>query len=264
LMGGVDEQAVFDFVNSHDGWCDTTKHLYFDSLWTKKGKLTDLFRQAVDDGVLLQSDGIYIQAFSVPGMPGVLSFNCPEAFQLHAANDADCVTQVALRCRAATKRLLKFFKKYCKGFDNAFIMATAPMPGVRESRRLVGRYVVTVDDYNNRVKFGDAIAQSAYPIDVHGGEREGFAKGMEKGEYMEVPYRCLLPVEIDNLLVAGRCASADFFAQSALRIQLVCRAMGEAAGLAAAMSAASGAPVCDIDGAAVRTAMIAGGGQFVK
>jgi len=263
MMGGIDDQAVYAHLKEMDLWC-LPNGIEFASLWSyKNSKLTDMLRKGVDDGEIEYSDGVYIQAFSVPGLEGVFSFNCPEAYQLYAANDAACVTQVITRCRAAAGRLAAFFKKHLRGFEKSFIMATASMPGIRESRRIKGRYVVTYHDYNNRARFDDAIAQTAYPIDIHGWGEGDLVREMKKGEFMEIPYRCLLAKEVDNLLVTGRCLSADFLAQSALRIQPTCRATGEAAGIAAAMSVRDGVKVCDIGGASVKQAMIDAGGVFV-
>ncbi|MCL2545979.1 MAG: FAD-dependent oxidoreductase [Oscillospiraceae bacterium] len=267
MMGGINFAVAHAFFEEvAPGMSVAADRLYLASLWKwlKEGHgFTSLLKKGVDDGVIEVADVTYIQAFWQPGMEGVLAFNCPEAYQLYQANDAECVSQVIMRCRASAKRLLAFFNKYVKGFENAFILSTAPMPGIRESRRIVGRYVVTADDYKNCRKFDDAIAQTAYPIDIHGWDDGVLLRGMPDGEFMEVPYRCMLPVEYDNLLVAGRCLSADFLAQSALRIQLTCRAMGEAAGIAAATSVKDGTDVCDIDGTTIRDTMIANGGIFL-
>jgi hypothetical protein len=265
MMGGIDQEALYNHITEIGGWVMSAQQIEFASLWTyTDSPLTELFRKGVKDGVIKYEDAIYIQAFNVPGMPGVFSFNCPEAHQLYQANDAECVTQVIIRCRAAARRLAKFFKIYLRGFENAYILSTASMPGIRESRRIVGRYFVTADDYNNRARFDDAIAQLAYPIDIHGGECDVSVTPMEKGEFMEIPFRCLIPAEVDNLLVAGRCMSADFYAQSALRIQPTCRATGEAAGIAAAIAVKKKIDVCDVDGREVRDEMIKHGGVFVS
>ena len=108
------------------------------------------------------------------------------------------------------------------------------MMGIRESRRVVGEYCLTEQDHALARKFSDPIARNRYPVDIH------LNKGIRHetyppGEFHDIPYRCLVAKGIKNLWVAGRCSSADFVAQSAIRIQPVCRAMGEAAGIAAAL-----------------------------
>jgi hypothetical protein len=112
------------------------------------------------------------------------------------------------------------------------------MVGVRESRRIVGDYVLTAADCAAAEKFPDAVARCNYPLDIHDPHRPGgrYAQSVPEGDWYEIPYRCLLPKGVEDLLVAGRCISADFEAQSSLRIQPVVRALGESAGLAAARS----------------------------
>jgi hypothetical protein len=123
------------------------------------------------------------------------------------------------------------------------------MLGVRESRRIVGDYVLTEEDYLGQARFADAVAKNAYPIDVHSTSAKGglIMKHLPPGCYHEIPYRCMLPVGVERLLVAGRCVSATFVAQAAIRIQQNCRALGEAAGLAAAMCARDGVTPREID-----------------
>jgi len=101
------------------------------------------------------------------------------------------------------------------------------------------------------------VAQTAYPVDIHN-EHNLVLIHLEPGEYYEIPYRCLVTRELDNLLVAGRCSSATFAAQSSMRIQLVCMALGEAAGIAAALNP----EVRAVDGAQVRRCMQAHGAVF--
>ena len=110
------------------------------------------------------------------------------------------------------------------------------MVGVRESRRIVGEYTLTADDFFEARKFPDAIARNNYPIDIHNRDGKGGLFLMKSGQFHEIPYRCLIPQKIDNLLVAGRCLSAEFEAQGAVRIIPNCYAMGQAAGTAAALS----------------------------
>jgi hypothetical protein len=109
--------------------------------------------------------------------------------------------------------------------------------GIRESRRIVGEYVLTEEDHQSCRKFEDAVARNRYPIDIHLPAGGVELRKLPENDYHEIPYRCLLPKGIDNLLVAGRCVSATFAAQSSIRIQPVCRALGEAAGAAAALCA---------------------------
>ena len=107
------------------------------------------------------------------------------------------------------------------------------MLGIRESWRIHGKYYMTAEDYFDARKFPDAICRSAYPIDIHD-ETLNLGKKLAKGEFYEIPYRSLITNEFSNLIVAGRCISANFSAQASVRIQPTCMSMGEAAGIAAA------------------------------
>lgn len=265
-VGGIDLYAVNTFLAELFGEEDPKNpHVYMAMEW-KAGdnELTMLFHDAVEKGILERSDGVYFQAFSSAAYGNdVMYFNCPEAPNCRHTTDMFEVTQGVVDCRAAAVRLHRFLQTYIRGFENSTIISFAQLPGVRESRRIVGEYYLTVDDYNECRKFKDGIAQSAYPIDVHGKSQLIHPRGFEPGEYFEIPYGALVPKGIDNLLVAGRCISASFWAQSAIRIQLVCHALGEAAGIAASMALDLSCAAKQVDGAAVRAEMIARGGTFL-
>lgn len=238
--------------------------VYMGTTWADQDDfLTKLFKKAVEAGDLIQTDATYFQAFSSKAFgDGVMYFNCPEAPHCRHTTDSFEVSDGVRDCRAATMRLHKFLQKYIRGFENSTVISFAQMPGVRESRRIKGEYWLTIDDYNARAKFADGVAQSAYPVDVHGRSETVHPASFARGEYFEVPYRSLIPKGIDNMLVAGRCISASFWAQSATRIQLVCHALGEAAGLAASMALDLSCAAKQVDGAAVRAEMRARGGTF--
>lgn len=219
--------------------------------------LGEIFKKAVKEGVLEKADADYIQAFSVPGMPGVLSFNCPEVPDIYDSLNPHSRSQISIIGKQMIERLFGFLKAHIPGFEESFVLSIAVMPGIRESRRIKGKYVLTEMDYLNRAKFEDGIARSAYPIDIHGltDEARPDIKPLERGEFFEVPFRCLVPENIGNLLVAGRCISSTFVAQSSIRIQATCRATGEAAGVAAAYCAKRGIDTSELDGKLVRERM---------
>lgn len=240
-------------------------HVYMAMEWkAAENPLTRLFRDAVAKGILKESDGVYFQAFSSAAFgDSTMYFNCPEAPHCRYTINSLEVSQGVVDCRAAALRLHAFLKTYIRGFESSTISWFAHLPGVRESRRIVGEYYLTIDDYNERRKFKDGIAQSAYPIDVHGKSNLVHPRGFAPGEFFEIPYGTLVPKGIDNLLVAGRCISSSFWAQSAIRIQLVCHALGEAAGIAASMALDLSCAANKVDGAAVRAEMCARGGTFL-
>ncbi|REE67328.1 FAD dependent oxidoreductase [Paenibacillus taihuensis] len=238
-MGQVDLPRVAAFIRSIGGYCGDYPFMHAASVWGHNLPLEPLLRKAVDDGILEMSDGDYFQFFSVPGRPGELAFNCPRITERVDGTNVFHLTDAAQRGRRIIARFERFLKAYIPGFEESYIVMTSQMVGVRESRRIVGSYTLSQNDVRQGAKFEDAIARSCYPIDVHSPNRGDEQKldfgNLPEGQYHEIPYRCLVPMVMDSLLVAGRCISADFHAQSAIRIESNCRAFGEAAGTAAAL-----------------------------
>ncbi|MBC7476168.1 MAG: FAD-dependent oxidoreductase [Candidatus Sericytochromatia bacterium] len=133
-------------------------------------------------------------------------------------------------------QIYELLKKRIPGFEDSYISNTATQVGVRETRRIIGEYTMTGIDIVSAKKFDDVIARGSYPIDIHdptGGG--GQMIRLKEGEYYDIPFRSLIPKNINNLLVAGRCISATHEAQASIRITATCTAMGEAAGNAAAL-----------------------------
>lgn len=166
----------------------------------------------------------------------VIHFNTTRIVMKDATN-AEELTQAELMVREQCWEMFNFLKKYIAGFENSYLQLTAPQIGVRESRRIVGKYVLTEEDVLQGRKFEDSICYCSYTVDIHNPAGKGTViKHLNKGDYYGIPYRCLLPVNIENLMVAGRPISSTHEAHSSLRIMPTCAAIGEAAGTAAAMS----------------------------
>ncbi|MDI6782499.1 MAG: FAD-dependent oxidoreductase [bacterium] len=160
---------------------------------------------------------------------GVTKFNPLDTWEL---------TRAEKTTRQQVISLLKFMREYVPGCKDIKLLSTASQIGIRESRRIIGEYMLTAEDILNAKKFPDGIARGAFPIDIHNptGEGTSIFQGLECGEYYDIPYRCLLPKEVDNLLVAGRCISSTHEAQGSIRVMATCFATGEAAGTAAALA----------------------------
>jgi hypothetical protein len=145
--------------------------------------------------------------------------------------------------------LFDFFRSEIPGFANARLVAVGSRVGVRESRRIVGDYTLTAEDIMSERRFADAIARSAYPVDIHSlrpGENENTAFPY-RGQVYEIPYRCLLPQQVEQLLVAGRSISATHEAQGSIRVSPNCMAFGQAAGTAALLSLRQECPPREVD-----------------
>ena len=164
--------------------------------------------------------------------------------------DPDQLTTAEIEADRQAMEVFRFLRSTVPGFEEARLLGTPYQVGVRESRRLVGEYTLTADDVLSGADFPDVVARGAYPLDIHdvGKDVEVMKRKVHgKSETMVVlqrsyaiPYRSLLPRRIDSLLVAGRCLSASHEAASSARGQVVCMVTGQAAGVAAALSARSG------------------------
>ncbi len=189
----------------------------------------------------LQPDVVHFNTTRVTGRSGV---------------DASDLTSAEIEARRQTRDLVQFLVSRVPGFENAYLQQTAAQIGIRESRRIRGEYMLTSEDVLGARKFPDGIARSAYPVDIHNPAGTGTViRKVPKGDYYEIPYRCLVPLRIDNLLAAGRCVSATHEAQASLRVMPQCFAMGEAAGVAAATAVRETTPPREVDGAALRRAL---------
>jgi len=174
--------------------------------------------------------------------------------------DPESLTRAEMDARAQVMQLVAFFRRDVPGFANARIAATAAQIGIRESRRIVGEYTLTADDVLHARTFPDAIARSAYPIDIHNPSGSGTTTHrLPAGASYEIPYRCLVPLLVDDLLVAGRCISTTHEALASTRLTPTVMTMGQAAGTAAALAIRTGATPRTLDTDVLRAQLIADG-----
>lgn len=133
--------------------------------------------------------------------------------------------------------MARFLKECIPGFEQAVISSVAPQIGIRETRRIDGLYSLGAEDVIEGRKFADVIAKSGYPIDIHDPSGAGVTAAWIKGDgAYDIPYRCLVPRGVDNLLAAGRCISTSHEALATTRLTPSCMATGQAAGTAAALA----------------------------
>ncbi len=160
-----------------------------------------------------------------------------------------------LEGRAQAHRLAEFAKRELPGFTDAFLADTAARLGVRETRKIVGEYVLQEDDVLAARDFDDGIGRCAWPIERHveGGLTEW--QFLEPSASYSIPYRCLVPRGLDNLLVAGRCISADSGAFGSVRVMGPCMLEGQAVALAAAQICKRPVPAAKIDIGQLRSAL---------
>lgn len=151
----------------------------------------------------------------------------------------DDLTRAHIEGQRQVFEALELLRKYIPGCENVELIAVAEQIGLRETRRIQGEYVLTVDDVINCTPFDDCVVACGFFVDIHppvGLGRNRKPYDFPKGHHYEIPYRCLLPLKVENLLVAGRCVSATHEALGAIREMPFCFGMGEAAGAAAALS----------------------------
>jgi len=158
------------------------------------------------------------------------------------------ITKAIFWMRKMNEIYLEFLRERIPGFEDAYVTQMQPMVGTRESRRIIGEYMITGEDCVEGRKFPDVIAVSGRPCNIH--SLTGVSGEMifvEVDKPFDIPYRILVPKKIDNLLVAGRASSATQIALGALRGEPCCMSLGEAAGAAAALSVRLGIAPRNLD-----------------
>ena len=185
--------------------------------------------------------------------PGVWRINTGRVLK-RDGTDVHDLSAAEMEGREQTMALVAFFRASLPGFENATLLDTATQIGVRETRRVVGEYMLTLADLQSGVHFGDTIALCGYPVDIHdpAGAGGGMADAPPSANAYCIPYRSLVPRDVDGLLVAGRAVSATHEALAAIRVMPPCFAMGEAAGTAAAMCAGGNIMPRHVDVAAMQ------------
>jgi len=168
---------------------------------------------------------------------------------------SESITDGLRQVRPDVLRLAAFFRKCIPGCQDAHAVDTDPELLMRETRRIEGEYVLTAQDVLGGRQFGDSIALGGYYIDVHNPSDPACDCVLSEGTY-GIPYRCLLPKQVDNLLVAGRCISGTQEAAGSFRVMATCMAIGQGAGTAAALAARTGVTPRDLDADLLRRRLI--------
>ncbi len=169
--------------------------------------------------------------------PGIWRVNTTRLHKFDGTNVED-LTNAEIAGREQVRILLDFFRKRLPGFEKVELYDTAATMGVRETRRIVGEYQLTLEDLATAREFDDVIGLCGYPVDIHSptGDGGGADGEMPTANIYQIPYRSLVPKDVNGLLVAGRSLSATHEAQGAVRVMPPVFAMGEAAGTAAALA----------------------------
>jgi len=189
--------------------------------------------KAAGDFTLPREDILFFEANN----PGEVIINTTRILG-YDSTDPWSFSQAEMEGRRQAEELNRFLKKYIPGFEHAVLVHTGPQIGVRSSRQIEGCYTLTGDDIHSRRSFPDTIAHTGYPVDIHSPDGAGTAHVKPAwGTYCNIPYRCLINDQVNNLITVGRCISVDFEAQAAVRTTPTMGAVGQAGGVAAALAA---------------------------
>lgn len=190
----------------------------------------------------------WLGIFTSTPNPGEVTINCSGALGSHSVAGFGERTEQEVFSQKCLVDVAWAFKNFVPGFENSYLSAISSLLGIRESRRIIGDYKVTLDDFLAAREFEDSIGRGAMPAGAH--TPDGitmYVYNLEPGKSMTIPYRCMLPKGKNNLLVVGRCVSYEAPVANCIRCMPQCMVMGEAAGTAAAIAIKNGTTVRDVD-----------------
>ena len=239
-VDGVDQQALSEYIHANDA---------------------PRFRKEIEQ---LRAAGEWTFPYEIfisvqLDRPGTMMINTTRLVEIDGTDAASC-TQGLMRGRAEIQKLMRLMQQHFPGFSQARVKAVAPMLGVRETRRIRGPYVLSVEDLNRGTDFADTIGFSAYGWDLPDPKRpsENPSHG-PKRPVTPIPYRVMLPERVDNLICPGRAISVERPVLGPLRVTAPCMAMGEAAGEAAALAIGRRLAMAAVDTQVLRTRLAEAG-----
>lgn len=190
-------------------------------------------------------------------LPGVVTCNMTNAVEIDGTV-ADDLTKATLTCRRQMDDIVRYLREFVPGYENCFIISSASLIGIRETRHFKGKYTLNEQDILEAKVFDDYVVKDAYfNFDVHnitgaGLDKTGVQKHFKQTKGYTIPYRCLLPEVKENLLLCGRNISGTHMAHSNFRVMPICVGIGEAAGAAAYISVSQNRNLNDIDASEIR------------
>ncbi|MBO9626718.1 MAG: FAD-dependent oxidoreductase [Microbacterium sp.] len=196
---------------------------------------------------------------STPNSPQEISVVMTRVLGLDPT-DVDLMTEAYTRVYDQIPRLVSFFRKWVPGCEHAYLVEIAPMLGVRESRRIVGDYVLPAEDLVTGARHPDDVAMGGYHIDIH--RPSGSWVESYNVQAYGIPLRSLVAAGVDGLMMAGKCLSATHEAVASTRVIPICMAQGQAAGTAAALAARDGVSVREVDAEALRAVLVEQGAEI--
>lgn len=202
-----------------------------------KSAMWEAMRNASQNGefVLPRLEG----SFHATPNKGMIEANMTRISDLDTTDFA-AVSKAESLGRAQVQQYAGFLKKYVPGFEEAYLVQSGSQLGMREGRRVIGDYILTKGDVLEGKKFEDTITRCGQPIEDHHEDKDTRWVYIDENGYYDIPYRCLIPQKLSNVLTAGRCLSATHDGHASARSSGTAFSMGQAAGLAAVMALGSG------------------------
>lgn len=254
-MGGIDVKRTAEYSRENPSdflpWMDF--NFNFEKIISIAG-YKGLIKKAQAEGRLPEE--IEYVFFTTMASTGEGSFNTTNILGVDASSSENLSKAERIGHRQVAM-VVDFLQSEVPGFENAFLIDTAPQVGVRETRRAQADYMVTGQDILSGARFGDVVARGCYGIDIHGqkGEKSRMDE-LEEGQWYEIPLRSLMVKDAENLMVAGRCIGATREGHAALRIMPTSAATGEACGATAAMAVRTGKAIRQVEYGQIRQALI--------
>ena len=190
-------------------------------------------------------------------LPGVVTCNMTNAIDIDGTN-ADDLTRATFICRKQMDDIVKYLREFVPGYENCYVISSASLMGIRETRHFKGKYTLNEQDILEAKIFDDYVVKDAYfNFDVHnitgsGLDKTGVQKLFKQEKGYTIPYRCLIPDVKENLLLCGRNIYGTHMAHSNYRVMPICIGIGEAAGAAAYISVSQDSNLKDVDAKEIR------------
>lgn len=217
---------------------------------TEKGELQSLARKILP----YPAGHVLLYQSTLPGIVTVNMTNCTDV----DATKAEDWTRATIVCRSQLSKIVEFLREYAPGYENCYIVSSAPFLGIRETRHFKGLYSLTENDILEAKVFDDYVVKDAhFNFDIHnidgsGLDKNGSQKNFIQNKGYTIPYRCLVPEKIDGLLLSGRNISGTHIAHSNFRAMPICMGIGEAAGAAAALATKKGCNLREVSAKEIR------------
>lgn len=251
-MGGVDVDKVVNTIGKGYGKAYLPRHERECFVWFA-ATLQKWAKKIEEEGLFIGGNEFWGNSMH----PTEVNINASRLSGLDGTN-VDHLSRAEIEGRQQVYHFSNFLRKYVPGFQDAYLIASAPFVGVRETRRIMGEYKLHEDEVVNGKKFKDAIVRSGYPVDIHdpaGGGTKFTQIGGPDGSY-DIPYRCFVPLKIDGILTAGRSISATHEAMASTRVMVVGMGIGQGIGTAAALCIKEGVLPRELDTKLLRETLI--------